>query len=129
MSTNYLPGGFLMSHDQSMTDFFNLVNKRDLEKLEALLTEGAEFYFPKTKPLLGKNRIIRFFKILFRQYPELHFKVHRKILQGQTAAVHWTNQGVNKMGEPYDNEGVTILEMDGDKFRFISDFFKDTGKF
>jgi hypothetical protein len=45
------------------------------------------------------------------------------------SAVHWVNHGSNKRGEPYDNEGVTLLIMEGDKIKWISDFFKDTGKF
>ena len=114
----------MMSEQSSITHFFDLVNKRDLDKLGHLLTENAEFYFPKTRPLLGRNQIIRFFKILFRQYPELEFKVQRKIIQGETAAVHWTNQGVDKSGGPYENEGVTIIEIEGDKIKYISDFFK-----
>ncbi len=118
-----------MSEQPSIIHFFRLVNDRDLDKLGNLLTENAEFYFPKTQPLLGKRQITRFFNILFRQYPELEFKIQRKIIQGETAAVHWTNRGANKRGEPYENEGVTIIEMEGDKIRFISDFFKDTGKF
>ena len=119
----------MMSVAQSVSEFFDIINKRDLSKLEEALTENARFYFPKTQPLLGKNRIVRFFKILFRQYPELAFKIRRQIVQGPLAAIHWTNYGVNKKQEPYENEGVTILEIKGDKIRFISDFFKDTGKF
>ena len=118
-----------MAQEHFILDFFNVVNRRDLDKLKELLADYAEFYFPKTQPLVGRNRIIRFFKILFRQYPKLEFTVHREIMQGQVAAVHWTNRGVHKNGEPYENEGVTILEMERDKIRFISDFFKDTGKF
>jgi len=118
-----------MSHDRLIVRFFNLVNKRDMNRFKELLTENAEFYFPKTRPLLGKDQIIRFFNILFRQYPELGFKIHRKIIQGQMAAVHWTNHGVSRRGEPYENEGVTILEIEEDKIRLISDFFKDTEKF
>lgn len=118
-----------MSCKNTMFNFFELVNARDLKRLGGLLTDGAEFYFPKTHPLIGKERILRFFGILFRQYPELVFKVQRTILQGPLAAVHWTNHGANRRREPYENEGVTILEMEGPRVKFISDFFKDTGKF
>ena len=118
-----------MSDQNAVFDFFGLVNDRDLERLGYLLTDSAEFYFPKTRPLIGKQRILRFFSILFRQYPQLDFKIQRTIVQGSTAAVHWTNRGANRRREPYENEGVTILEMDGPKVRFISDFFKDTEKF
>ncbi len=109
--------------------FFEIVNRRDLDALGNGLAEEAEFHFPKTQPLCGRNQIVRFFKILFRQFPKLDFEVQRVIIQGQTGAVHWKNTGLNRKHEPYDNEGVTLLEMRGDKICYISDFFKDTGKF
>ena len=118
-----------MINDKAVSRFFNLVNERDLSKLEALLMEDSEFYFPKTKPLLGKNRIIRFFKILFHQFPRLEFQIQRTIIQGAKAAVHWSNRGINRRKEPYENEGVTILEIEEGRIKFISDFFKDTEKF
>ena len=43
--------------------------------------------------------------------------------------IHWTNEGISRRNEPYQNEGVTILELDGEKIAFMSDFFKDTEKF
>jgi hypothetical protein len=36
---------------------------------------------------------------------------------------------MSRREEPYENEGVTILEMEAGRIRFISDFFKDTEKF
>ena len=51
------------------------------------------------------------------------------IQQDERAAVHWTNQGMNRRREPYENEGVTILEMKNGKISYISDFFKNTEKF
>jgi ketosteroid isomerase-like protein len=118
-----------MPIEQTMVDFFEAVNGRDLEQMGSLLTENAEFYFPKTQPLLGKKRILRFFGILFRQYPELTFEVRRVIIERDTAAAHWTNRGVSRKKEPYENEGVIIMEFNGNRIRFISDFFKDTEKF
>ena len=118
-----------MSDDRLIIHFFDFVNKRDMNKFKDLLTENAAFYFPKTRPLIGKERILRFFGILFRQYPELVFTIQRTIVQHPLAAVHWTNRGANRRQEPYENEGVTILEIEGPRVKFISDFFKDTGKF
>ena len=118
-----------MPVDQITVKFFESVNKRDLEQLGNLLTENAQFYFPKTRPLLGKRRVLKFFGILFRQYPELSFEILRVISERDTAAVHWTNRGVNRRKESYENEGVTILEFTGNRISFITDFFKDTEKF
>jgi ketosteroid isomerase-like protein len=118
-----------MSDEQIILKFFEVFNNRDLDEMSQLLASTAEFYFPKTQPLLGKDRILKFLKLLFRQYPELSFNVKKVILQGDHAAVHWTNRGLNRRRKPYENEGVTILEMENGKIRYVSDFFKDTDKF
>jgi hypothetical protein len=59
----------------------------------------------------------------------LVFQIKKCIVQGQAAAVHWSNEGVKKGGEPYANEGITLLETKSQSIVFISDFFKDTEKF
>ena len=98
--------------------FFKAVNEQNLNAMQVLFNEKTEFYFPKTQPL-----------ILFRQYPELSFTTLTTIVEGVKAAVHWKNKGVNRRGEPYENEGVTIFEEKDGVIRFMSDFFKDTEKF
>lgn len=118
-----------MDAEKTSNEFFTCFNNRDLERLRALLNENAQLYFPKTQPLLTPDRILKFLHLLFRQYPELTFTVHRTIVQRNRAAVHWTNQGKNRRGEPYQNEGMTLLEFEAGKISFISDFFKDTGTF
>ena len=118
-----------MSDQQLIHKFFEMLNHRDTEEMKDLVSSDTEFYFPKTQLLIGKKRIFKFLNILFRQYPELVFEVHRVIRQGDRAAVHWTNQGLNRRREPYQNEGVTLLEIKDGKINYISDFFKDTEKF
>jgi ketosteroid isomerase-like protein len=59
----------------------------------------------------------------------LHFTVQGVIADGERVAVHWTNQGRTRTGEHYENEGVTWFTFENGKIVFISDFFKDTGKF
>jgi len=115
-----------MSDKHLVHKFFEMLNHRDTKEMEDLVGPDTEFYFPKTQPLIGKKRIMKFLNILFRQFPELTFTVQRVILQGNLAAVHWTNQGMNRRKEPYQNEGVTLLEMHAGKISFISDFFKNT---
>ncbi len=118
-----------MSSEVFIRKFFEVFNQRDLDKMEELLSPEAEFYFPKTQPLIGKNRILKFLSILFRQYPRLRFDIQRIIVDDDNAAIHWTNEGKNKRDVPYQNEGVTIMELRDGKIIFISDFFKDTEKF
>jgi ketosteroid isomerase-like protein len=118
-----------MALKQTIETFFEIFNSRDMDRMGELLHEDAEFYFPKTQPLIGKARILKFLNILFRQYPELSFDIQRIICEGDNAAVHWTNKGRSRRKEPYQNEGVSILEIKDDKISFISDFFKDTQRF
>ncbi len=118
-----------MPETKLIRDFFDAVNTRDMDKMEEALHTDATFLFPKTAPLVGRERVIRFFHILFRQYPELLFDIRGVIGEGAWYAVHWTNRGTNRKKEPYENEGVTLLEMDGAGIRFMSDFFKNTEKF
>ena len=118
-----------MSDKQLIDRFFDVFNHRDPKEMSDLLNPGAELYFPKTRPLLGRKRILKFLNILFRQFPELTFAIQRVIQQENRAAVHWTNQGINRRKEPYQNEGVTILEIQDGKISFISDFFKNTEMF
>ena len=117
-----------MTDKETVRKFFQVLNERDLVEASNLLASQAELFFPKTQPMVGKDRILKFLKIFFRQYPELIFTVERVIRQGDQAAVHWTNRGANRSKEPYENEGATILEMENGKIVFISDFFKDTSK-
>ena len=118
-----------MVSESTIRGFFAAVNARDIDAMSGMLRPEAEFYFPKTEPLMGRDRILRFFRILFRQFPELLFEIECVILQGERAAVHWTNRGTSRKGEPYENEGVTLLEWEEDGFRSMSDFFKNTEKF
>jgi ketosteroid isomerase-like protein len=115
-----------MTENDPFLMFFQVLNDRDLETADTLLDPRAELFFPKTKPIIGKERILKFLKILFRSYSELTFSIQRVIHEGNQAAVHWIDRGVNRKNEPYENEGVTILELKMGKIVFISDFFKNT---
>jgi ketosteroid isomerase-like protein len=117
-----------MEAEKIIPEFFNFLNLRDLERMRALLQEDARLDFPKPQPLLGLDRILKFL-LLFRQYPELTFTLHRTIVLENRGAVHWTNQGKNRREEPYENEGMTLLKFERGKISYISDFFNDTGKF
>ncbi|MDJ0830166.1 MAG: nuclear transport factor 2 family protein [Desulfobacterales bacterium] len=110
-------------------DFFEWLNLRDTKAMDSVLTEKTTLYFPKTQPLVGGDRITRFFNILFKQYPELVFDVKQTICDQNRGAILWENRGKNRRGEPYQNEGVTIMEITDGKVVLISDFFKDTEKF
>jgi ketosteroid isomerase-like protein len=109
--------------------FFEFLSTQNLSQMANYLKEDACLFFPKTQPLIGKERILKFFQILFRQYPELAFTVEHTIAQQEKIAAHWKNKGINRKNEPYENEGVTLFFFEDGLVALMSDFFKDTGKF
>lgn len=118
-----------MLTEESIVLFFDHMNNRNGKKMADMISDETIFYFPKAKPIQGKDKIIRFFKILWYQYPELVITIQRIVIQGNTAVTHWSNKGRSRKNEHYENEGVTIMEINNDKITYISDFFKNTEKF
>jgi ketosteroid isomerase-like protein len=118
-----------MTKEKVIIDFFTWFSGRDLNRLADLLSEQARLFFPKAQPIQGKDRILKFLGILFRQYPELTFQIQRMVIQENQAAVHWQNRGTTRKGEPYENEGVTWMQFRDGRIDYLSDFFKDTEKF
>ena len=47
-----------MPSESFIREFFGVFNQRNLDKMENLFSPDTEFYFPKTQPLIGKNRIL-----------------------------------------------------------------------
>jgi len=109
--------------------FFELMSSRDLEGLASHLAEEAVFRFPKTQDLVGREKVLKFLRLLFRRYPELTFEVKGIVSEGDRTVVHWTNRGRARKGGEYSNEGLTWMEWRGGELIFISDFFKDTEAF
>ncbi len=110
-------------------EFFEFLSSQNIGQMANFLKEDASLFFPKTQPLIGKETILRFFRILFRQFPELTFTVRNIIAQDDKVAAHWTNSGMNRKHGPYENEGVTLFFFEGGLVSLMSDFFKDTEKF
>ncbi|MHC4779168.1 MAG: nuclear transport factor 2 family protein [Planctomycetota bacterium] len=108
---------------------FEAMNGRDLTGLSTLLAPDGVFHFPGTEPLVGPEVIGRFLKILLRRFPALRFETERVIEQGESAAVEWRNRGEDRKGEPYENAGVTVIEMKDGRISYMSDTFKDTSVF
>lgn len=109
--------------------FFEFLSTQNLGQMAHFLREDAHLFFPKTQPLVGKERILKFFQILFRRYPQLTFTVEHTIAQEGKVAAHWRNKGITRKNEPYENEGVTLFFFEDGLVVLMSDFFKDTGKF
>ncbi len=119
----------MQDYSSKVIRFFEFFSNQSLHQMADFLREDSRLFFPKAQPLIGKEKILKFFQILFRQYPELTFTVEHTIAQQDKVAVHWRNRGVTRKKEPYENEGVTLFFFEDGLVSLMSDFFKDTGKF
>ncbi|MBN2012833.1 nuclear transport factor 2 family protein [candidate division KSB1 bacterium] len=113
-----------MSETEIADQLFSCMNSRSLDKLADIVNDDTEFHFPGTAPLHGLTRIQKFLRILFRQYPTLTFTVLDIIHQTGVFVVVWTNTGVHKSGQSYENSGVTVAYVENGIIRFMSDYFK-----
>lgn len=105
---------------------FTALNSRDLAPLDCCLAEDAAFDFPGPGLISGRKKIILFFKILFRKFSRLTFSVSKIVAEEDCACAVWTNEGADRTGTPYNNRGITLLELKAGKIVFLSDYFKDT---
>jgi len=105
---------------------FSSLNNRELSLLSNHLEENAYFDFPGTRLIKGRKKILQFFKILFRKYPQLSFKVEGSIAEGEQVCVLWSNEGITSKGNPYKNQGITVVRISEEKICYISDYFKNT---
>jgi hypothetical protein len=48
--------------------------------------------------------------------------VTREIIQENKAAIHWKNRALKRNQDPYDKEGLTIIETEEDQICSTSDF-------
>jgi len=106
--------------------FMDALNKRDYSEFQKRITEGAALDFPGPGRIESQKKIISFIKALFRKFPKLEFTIHDVIVEKDRACIVWTNVGERNDGEPYDNSGITYMQMSDGKITFISDYFKNT---
>jgi ketosteroid isomerase-like protein len=126
----YFPGEgkmekVLFNKDVALTIFSSL-NNRDLSDLSQHLAQDAIFDFPGAGCIEGHKHILTFFKVLFRKYSRLTFTVEHVISEGKRVCAIWSNEGEDKSGNPYNNRGITFVEVSDGKIVSISDYFKDT---
>ncbi|MCP4545196.1 MAG: nuclear transport factor 2 family protein [bacterium] len=115
-----------MDRETMVRNLFELMNEQNLDGLEQLMTPDVDLLFPKSRPWIGRSSVLKFMKVLFRRFGDLVFDVRQVIVQGDDLCVHWVNHGHRANGEEYRNEGVTLCRCEGDRFRLLNDFFKDT---
>jgi len=104
---------------------------RDLDRLKSWFTPESILWIPPSDAIQGQQRIVVMFRLIFRMYTEIHWKVTEIYAVSPSRYIFLTDSwGVIGKQTPYKNNVVTIIEFTSSgKIQFLSDYFKNTAIF
>ncbi len=112
-----MTGNLLTRSDIETTIFtqYEKLNRGDLDGFLELWDQDAVFTFPGTNILggvyRGKAEIQRFFWLLRQVIVGLRFDINQVLVNGEYIAMEWEDSGRTIQGEPFNNQGVTIMRL------------------
>lgn len=117
--------------EQRCVQFMADLEKRDLQLVKNWFADEAVLWMPPTPPIQGVKRIAAMFKIIFRMYTEIHWKVTDVWPVTSTRFVYLTDSwGIIGKQTPYENHIMSVIDFDAsDRIVYLSDYFKDTAIF
>ena len=121
---------FTMSRERCIA-FMHDLEYRDLERIKPWFAEKSVLWMPPTTPIEGQRRILAMFRVIFRMYTEIHWKVTDVYPAGGNRYIYATDSwGIIGKSTPYKNSILTIIDFDNEgHILYLSDYFKDTAIF
>jgi limonene-1,2-epoxide hydrolase len=107
------------------------LERRDVEKLRRWFFADSVLWMPPVGKIEGDRRILAAFRIIFRGYTDIHWKVTNIMATSGSRFVYETDSwGTIGKATPYQNHILTIIDFDAQgRIVFLSDYFKDTAIF
>lgn len=104
------------------------LESRNLDAIGSWFSENAVLWVPPASPIQGARRIQAMFRLIFRMYKEIHWKVTDFYSVGNDRYIYATNSwGIIGEDTPYKNHILTVIDFDSNgKIKYLSDYFKDT---
>jgi limonene-1,2-epoxide hydrolase len=111
--------------------FMSDLEQRDVEKLRRWFFSESVLWMPPVGKIDGDRRILAAFRIIFRGYSDIHWKVTNIMSAGNNRFIYETESwGTIGKSTPYQNHILTIIDFDAQgRIVFLSDYFKDTAIF
>jgi hypothetical protein len=76
-----------------------------------------------TETMHGRDGAKEFWSNYRKTFQDIRSEFRNKVISDRTAGLEWTSKGTADNGHPIDYEGVSMLEIDGDKItRFFAYF-------
>ena len=81
------------------------------EGMLALFADDVSVRFLGQADLTGLDEARRFFAFAGGLLQDVHFQIQRTIVDGEWAAVVWSESATTKSGDPWDNHGVDVIHV------------------
>jgi len=101
------------STEQTVIEYFAAIRAMDVERCVAVFSPNAEQHDPVgTPPNIGHDAIRAFFTQIFSGFQHVGLTENTVFVNGTSAAVKWTGQGLARTGKSVVFEGIDVLDCD-----------------
>jgi hypothetical protein len=107
------------------------LEKRDTSLVLKWFADNGVLWMPPSEPIEGARRVAAMFRVIFRMYAEIHWKVTDVYPVSDVRFIYMTDSwGTIGKSTPYRNSIMSIIEFNAEnKITYLSDYFKDTAIF
>lgn len=90
---------------------YEAFGRGDAAGMIAMFTDDVEVRFLGQADLRGIQEATRFFAFAGGLLTDVDFRIERKIIDGEWAAVIWNESATTASGEPWENHGVDVIRV------------------
>lgn len=91
----------------------------DADGMLALFADDISLRFLGQADLAGIDDARRFFAFAAGLLADVDFRIERKIIDGEWAAVVWNESARTASGEPWENHGVDVIRVVGERVTIL----------
>jgi ketosteroid isomerase-like protein len=91
----------------------------DSDGMLALFADDISLRFLGQADLAGIDEARRFFAFAAGLLADVDFRIERKIIDGEWAAVVWNESARTASGEPWENHGVDVIRVVGERVTML----------
>lgn len=91
----------------------------DADGMLALFADDISLRFLGQADLAGIDDARRFFAFATGLLADVDFRIERKIIDGEWAAVVWNESARTASGEPWENHGVDVIRVVGERVTML----------
>ena len=97
--------------EETVAEYFAAIRAMDTDRCVAVFAPDAEQHDPVGAPVnVGHEAIRAFFVGIFTGFRTVGLTENNVFVNGTSAAVKWTGEGIGQNGKPVSFEGVDVID-------------------